>query len=49
MCILCVLEEFTKELKLIKVVAISRLWQFMVTIQQGISAATKAFTMINDH
>ena len=38
-----VLEEFAKELKLMKVVAICRY------VRKGILAVTKAFTTVNDH
>ena len=38
-----VLEEFAKELKLMKVVAICRY------VRQGILAVKKAFTTVNDH
>ena len=44
-----VLEEFAKELKLIKVVGYIYAVAVMVTIRQGFLAITRAFTTVSDH
>ena len=44
-----VLEEFAKELKLIKVVGCIYAVAVMVTIRQGFLAIVRAFTTVSDH